>query len=155
MWSLATTPGYRFGDPPHLEGRGFAACGVLGHGFLDRPEAGRMQRAGRAVVARPARLTRELYRFSTTGRTKVPQVLGTWAECRPSWRHSGVQLALDVRGDGDAGVVERGIADAVVGGVELRDATLGGSASDSRDRRLHGAGEVLLGRGDDALVRGR
>src|ERR1035437_2581168 len=67
---------------------------------------------------------------------------------------SGVQLALDISRECDVGVVERGDADALIGSVERLDATLGGSAGDRFDRLVHRARKMLLGRSDDALVRG-
>src|SRR5450755_540075 len=61
----------------------------------------------------------------TRARLRGPGAALVGAGLEGSCLHRGdgcVQLALDVAREGDCGVVERRVADAVIGGVELGDA---------------------------------
>src|ERR1035437_3441026 len=78
------------------------------------------ERAG--PKARPAR---KVYGW----RLRAPSTAGGGAGLERAGLHCGesrVQLALDVGGGGDGGVVERGDADGIVGGGGLGDGARGG-----------------------------
>src|ERR1035437_1429339 len=80
-----------------------------------------IQRAGRPEGAARSKNYR--------GRLRTPSTAGGGAGLERAGLHCGesrVQFALDVGGDGDGGVVERGEGDGIAGSGGLGDAARGG-----------------------------